>query len=74
VAAAKISQPNPLQAAGGLAIISPLQRRRRLIDERSEGKKGVDEIVVKLHNLSSLLLTNTTLRNMAASAVPNKVL
>jgi hypothetical protein len=40
--------------------------------QRSEGKKGVDEIVVKLHTLSSLLLTNTTLRNKAASATPNK--
>jgi hypothetical protein len=66
VAAAKISQQHPLQAAEGLAIISPLQRKRCLIDERSEGKKGVDEIVVKLHNLSSLLLTNTTIRNDAA--------
>jgi len=40
--------------------------------QRSEGKEGVDEILVRLHNLSSLLLTNTTLRNKAASAVPNK--
>jgi len=42
--------------------------------QQSEGKEGVDEMVVKLHNLSSLLLTNTTIRNDAASAVPNKVL
>ena len=44
-----------------------------LFRKRQCSKKEVDEFCETLHNLTSLLLTNTTLRN-TQQAVPNKVL
>ena len=66
----KNDRKQALRAHDSVAIISPLQRKRSLIDERSEGNEGVDEMYETLHTLSSLLLTNTTIRKRS-KAVPN---
>jgi hypothetical protein len=52
------------RAAVCYSLVPPTQKQPYGSD--SEGKEGVDELSETLHNLTSLLLTSTTLRQDAA--------
>ena len=49
------------------------RRNEQRSAERNDEKERVDELSETLHNLASLLLTNTTIRKRS-KAVPNTVL
>ena len=61
--------------AGGFAIVRVLLLQRTKIEtiQRTVENEGVDELSETLHNLTSLLLTNKTIRK-CSKAVPNTVL
>jgi hypothetical protein len=61
--------------AGGFAIVRVLLLQRMKIEqiERTVENEGVDELSEVMHNLTSLLLTNKTIRKRS-KAVPNTVL
>ena len=58
--------------AGGFAIVRVLLLQRTKIEtiQRTVENEGVDELSEALHNLTSLLLTNKTIRKRS-KAVPN---
>ena len=58
--------------AGGFAIVRVLLLQRTKIEtiQRTVENEGVDELSETLHNLTSLLLTNKTIRKRS-KAVPN---
>jgi hypothetical protein len=68
-------QNAPCKGTGGFAIVRVLLLRHTKIEqiERVAEKEEVDELSETLHNLASLLLTNTTIRKRS-KAVPNTVL
>jgi hypothetical protein len=66
-----VANKSPCQTAAAFAIVR-LPQKRGCLKRDSAVKKRVDEKRETLHNLTSLLLTNTTLRN-AQQAVPNKL-
>ncbi|QOY95156.1 hypothetical protein IM543_04510 [Massilia sp. UMI-21] len=54
----------PLPTSTKFAIVSFLRCTALLFKQRQRKRQGVDELSEALHNLASLLLTNTTLRTV----------
>jgi hypothetical protein len=59
-----VPQERSLRPGARFVIVSLLRRQRSFTAAKAEENEGVDELSETLHNLSSLLLTNKTIRRI----------